>query len=93
MFPGGPYESPPLSLEPTVRVVINGERGSMGRSLRRFLMRAKREIRLRGEVNVLLTNNQTMRALNRKFRKKNKATDVLSFPAAEGTRSGGDVAI
>ena len=29
---------------------------------------------------LLLTNNRKMKTLNNKFRKKNKATDVLSFP-------------
>ena len=29
---------------------------------------------------ILLTNSLTMKKLNRKFRKKNKSTDVLSFP-------------
>tara|TARA_Y100001960_G_C14633439_1_gene806999 strand:- start:747 stop:1199 length:453 start_codon:yes stop_codon:yes gene_type:complete len=29
---------------------------------------------------IFLTNNKTMRKLNKKFRKKNKPTDVLSFP-------------
>ena len=31
-------------------------------------------------ISILLTGNNDMRALNRKFRKKNKSTDVLSFP-------------
>ena len=29
---------------------------------------------------ILLTNNKKMKNLNNKFRKKNKPTDVLSFP-------------
>ena len=32
------------------------------------------------EFSILLTNNKEMKKLNYKFRKKNKATDVLSFP-------------
>ena len=32
------------------------------------------------EFSVLLTNNKKMKSLNFKFRKKNKTTDVLSFP-------------
>jgi probable rRNA maturation factor len=35
---------------------------------------------LAGEVSVLLTTDEGIRGLNRRFRKKNKATDVLSFP-------------
>jgi len=34
----------------------------------------------RQEFSVLLTNNKKMKSLNFKFRKKNKPTDVLSFP-------------
>jgi len=32
---------------------------------------------------ILLTNSMNMKKLNKKFRRKNKATDVLSFPALE----------
>ena len=32
------------------------------------------------EFSILLTSNKEMKKLNLKFRKKNKATDVLSFP-------------
>ena len=32
------------------------------------------------EFTLLLTNNKKMKNLNNKFRKKNKSTDVLSFP-------------
>ena len=32
------------------------------------------------EFSILLTNNKEMKSLNYKFRKKNKPTDVLSFP-------------
>tara|TARA_Y100000590_G_scaffold186117_1_gene212083 strand:- start:355 stop:801 length:447 start_codon:yes stop_codon:yes gene_type:complete len=32
------------------------------------------------EFSILLTNNKIMKKLNNKFRKKNKPTDVLSFP-------------
>lgn len=33
-----------------------------------------------GEVNVVISNDQHIRELNREFRKKDKTTDVLSFP-------------
>ena len=32
------------------------------------------------EISIFLTNNKKMRQLNLRFRKKNKPTDVLSFP-------------
>jgi probable rRNA maturation factor len=51
------------------------------RTLGRFLAAAQAAVRLRGQVNVLLTTDAAIRRLNRQFRGKNKATDVLSFPA------------
>jgi probable rRNA maturation factor len=64
-------------------------------ALQRFIARARHAAGLRGGVNVLVTSNAEMQALNRRFRGKNAATDVLSFPAAFGAPSGfaGDIAI
>ena len=48
------------------------------------------------EFSVLLTNNKKMKKLNFKFRKKNKTTDVLSFPTNIKSKSilyVGDIAI
>jgi len=65
------------------------------RTLSRFLTAAQAAVRLKGQVTVLLTTDAAIRKLNRQFRGKNKATDVLSFPAeglgAEGIA--GDLAI
>ena len=36
--------------------------------------------RKKKEFSILLTSNKKMKSLNFKFRKKNKSTDVLSFP-------------
>ena len=38
---------------------------------------------MHGQVSVLLTTDAAIRKLNRQFRGKNKATDVLSFPALD----------
>lgn len=51
--------------------------------LTRFFNRARAAVGLDGDVEVLLADDATLRRLNRSFRHKNKATDVLSFPAAE----------
>jgi probable rRNA maturation factor len=51
------------------------------RTLARFLAAAQGAVRLRGQVTVLLTTDAAIRKLNARFRGKNKATDVLSFPA------------
>lgn len=59
------------------------ERIPSKQTLKRFLAEAQGAVRLRGEVTVLLTTDAAIRRLNRHFRGKNKATDVLSFPAME----------
>ena len=65
------------------------------RTLARFLREAEAAVRLRGQVSVLLTTDRKIRALNRRFRGKDKATDVLSFPAPETVAGevAGDLAI
>lgn len=65
------------------------------RSLARFLARARAAVKLRGQASVLLTTDAKIRRLNRTFRGKDKATDVLSFPASGQISSviAGDLAI
>ena len=48
--------------------------------------------RKKQEFSILLTNNKEMKNLNYKFRKKNKPTDVLSFPLKNKNYIG-DIAI
>lgn len=79
------------------RLVIFEENleGASETSLARFLAAARRLLGMRGRVNVVVTTNRTMRELNRRFRAKDKPTDVLSFPAADvpGCGIAGDIAI
>jgi len=67
------------------------------RALSRFLGAAQAAVRLRGQVAVLLTTDREIRRLNRQFRGKDKATDVLSFPADPRLQSeekmAGDLAV
>ena len=51
--------------------------------LTRFLNRARAAVGVEGDVDVLLADDPTLRRLNKTFRGKNKATDVLSFPAPD----------
>lgn len=62
------------------------------KALERFVAVARRETHLNGEVNVLLTSDRKMQELNRRFRRKDKTTDVLSFPS-DLSVEGGDIAI
>ena len=38
-------------------------------------------------LTLLLSNNQKIKILNKKFRKKNKHTDILSFPSGQKTKN------
>jgi probable rRNA maturation factor len=68
-------------------------RGVSRQALERFAGRARRAAGVHGKVQVLITSNGALRMLNRQFRKKDKATDVLSFPPAPGADHSGDIAI
>lgn len=82
------------------RVIIFRKRiaGLSSSTLQRFVLRARKAVRLRDTVNVLVTSSHELRSLNRQFRGADKATDVLSFPSPhagqrEARRIAGDVAI
>jgi probable rRNA maturation factor len=55
-------------------------RRDIGSFVRKVLLALQHEIR---DVSVALVDDKTMRTLNRKFRHKNKTTDVLTFPGEE----------
>lgn len=71
------------------------------RELGRFAGQAVKAAGIEGSVSVLLTDDERIRELNRQFRGKDAATDVLSFPAVEWqfkdaagrSKSAGDLAI
>lgn len=67
--------------------------GLSAKALSGFALKACRAAGLRGAVSILITGNSGMRRLNSRFRGKNRATDVLSFPAASATGFAGDIAI
>jgi probable rRNA maturation factor len=75
-----------------VIILEHEDNGIRERALALFTTRARRAVGVRGELSVRITSNAEMRDLNRRFRRKNKATDVLSFPA-ETPKLAGDIAI
>jgi probable rRNA maturation factor len=81
-----------ITIDPAPRSTNHGLSIS---GLTRFLNRARTAVELRGEVDVLLANDATLRHLNKTFRSKDKPTDVLSFPApsAFAKKHAGDLAI
>ena len=84
-----------IVIEPAIETKFGRSDLKKGR-LTTFLAAAKKEAKLSGSVSVLLAGDDQIRSLNREFRHKDKATDVLSFPAAEvggRARLAGDLAI
>ncbi|MFI5105561.1 MAG: rRNA maturation RNAse YbeY, partial [Terriglobales bacterium] len=66
--------------------------GVSQRALARFAREAQRLARVPGDVAVLISGNRRLRALNRGFRRKDKPTDVLSFPRRNVRgQAGGDI--
>jgi probable rRNA maturation factor len=66
-----------------LRVLVADERGRSvpANGLAAWLRRVA-PARARGTVNIALVSDDRIRALNRTYRRKNYATDVLSFPAS-----------
>ncbi len=84
-----------ILIEPAIEKKF-GPAGLKKRDIAGFLSRATEAAKLAGRVTVLLTGDEQMRHLNRVFRHKDKATDVLSFPALEmngNKKLAGDLAI
>ncbi len=81
--------SPPLDV-----VLLNRQRRRRvdGARLRRVLGGAARALRVSGEVAVVVTADRAMRTLNARYRHKDRATDVLSFPG-DGEAGLGDIVI
>ncbi len=61
------------------------------RELRLFTSQARRAVGVHGDLSVRITSAKELQQLNRRFRHKNKPTDVLSFPSL--MEPGGDIAI
>lgn len=84
-----------IVVEPSIRARF-GRSAFTRRGLETFLAGARKAAGLAGSVSVLLAGDEEIRRLNREFRGKDKATDVLSFPAGEGAgrmKIAGDLAI
>ena len=53
------------------------------KSIKKILLSIFSSYKTNFEISILLTGSKNMKKLNKKFRKINKDTDVLSFPAEE----------
>ena len=67
--------------------------GLARRGTRAFAKRLESEVAGGRGFCCLITNDEELRRLNRQFRKKDYATDVLSFPASIGDGALGEIAI
>ena len=78
-----------ITIEPSFEATLSPS------GLTRFLNRARLAVGVRGAVDVLLSDDPTLRQLNKSFRDKDKPTDVLSFPAPTNfaAKHAGDLAI
>lgn len=61
--------------------------------MRSVVERAAGHLGISGEMALVLTNDRVIRPLNARYRGKDKATDVLSFPGEGGETGLGDVLI
>ena len=61
--------------------------------LRRVLHGAAQALRVEGEVALVLAGDRLVHRLNKQYRGKDKATDVLSFPGDGAEGSLGDIVI
>lgn len=76
-----------ILIEPPIQAKFG--RALRPRALGAFLREAAQAARLKGDVSVLLAGDAEIQRLNREFRKKDKATDVLSFPATHPVAKNG----
>jgi probable rRNA maturation factor len=80
-------------MDPTI-ILKKKVTGLSQRGLAGFVAKACRAAGLRSTVTVLVTGNSEIRALNSRFRGKNRSTDVLSFPALGCAEAfAGDIAV
>ena len=59
--------------------IIKNPKELIFKSIKKF-PKKYRFINQKVHISILLTNNKKIKFLNKKFRKKNKPTDILSFP-------------
>jgi probable rRNA maturation factor len=82
----------PFVLETEVIILEHETEGTSERALSLFAAKAQRAVGLRGEVNIRIASSRELQELNRRFRRQNRPTDVLSFPS-DTPRLAGDIAI
>ena len=82
-----------MSHEQTTLLFQVATPGVSRRGLRAFAQRLEREVASGGRFSCLIAGDRELQALNKKFLRKDYATDVLSFPASEQNGFLGEIAI
>lgn len=82
-----------MSRQQTALLFHSATPGVARRGLRAFASRLETEVAGGRAFHCLIADNSELRRLNRDFRDKDHATDVLSFPAAGANGFLGDIAI
>jgi probable rRNA maturation factor len=77
----GGTDALPFLLEREVSNLDRSSKETSARALSRFATEVQNALGLDGEVNIYVTSSVEMQDLNRRYRRKNKPTDVLSFPS------------
>jgi len=57
------------------------------REIATFTTRVLRALREKRDISIAFVDDESMKALNKRFRKKNKTTDVLTFPSDDSYAS------
>lgn len=83
----------PLLFHTSIHTSIHTSPGVDREELRGFLDQLTRRVARGRTIACLIANDAEVRRLNRQFRGKNQATDVLSFPPAIPNGLAGDIAI
>lgn len=84
---------PSSASEPPSLIVRSGLRITGRARLNDFAGTLQRRVTGGRPFTCLLTGDEELRRLNRRFRRMNKATDVLSFPSAAPAGDLGDIAV
>jgi probable rRNA maturation factor len=83
----GPPGRPGLSRRPNLTVEVVNDPSVRASGLSRWLSSVA-PTRARGTVTVAIVSDTRIRAINRRYRRKNHATDVLSFPSQDAGHLG-----
>lgn len=84
----------PFVLETEVLLLVHQPGDVSERALALFAGKARRAVGLAGEVTIFITTSDDLRRMNRQYRNKDEATDVLSFELpSERAKMAGDLAI